>query len=343
MLSICATKYPNARISINPLIRSCDGFIIKAKGVAKSNNKFAGELAHHSGKKIEYLVTEFRTDGDRRKRITYRWGDYNGPGGKIYFRPETDKQVSIEVYNGEKRFDHVRFQGDPGRVHIFQKEPENIIGWMLAYENHISKCFGYLEGDIERLDRILRRAGTGQVSVRDKMEDLNGTAHYVIDAKTEHGQYTIWLNPEKGYNFSKAILAKKTGDLLMGENLDALGDYTFKSIIRNTDFKKVDGVWVPFKGTAEMKMKRNRQNRQNESNTALKRDIELTSILINPDHDALDSFSIDGIRDGAKASVIGNGPSGEYVWRDGYVWQDGKVLDADGKIFMDCNTKAKSK
>jgi len=52
-----------------------------------------------------------------------------------------------------------------------------------------------------------------------------------------------------------------------------------------------------------------------------------TTIQINPDHDALNSFSIDGIKNGATTMITG--ASGRYFWRDG------KVIDKDGKVILD--------
>jgi hypothetical protein len=336
--TVCLANSPTAKELLDKFAETADkshtSFIIKAKGVAKSNNKFAGEWAHLSGKKKVYFLQEYRTDGDRLKRIAYKWGDYPGPGGRTYFRPETDKQVSIEVYDGEIRYHHLRTESTSGRVHIFQKEPEKTftIGGMLAFDNHISKCFGYLEGDNERFDRILKRAKAGQVLVRDKMEDLNGTAHYVIDAKTSHGKYSIWINPEKGYNFSKTVVVRKPGDLFRGDSKIELG-YERRYIIETSQFTNVNDIWVPSK--AKMKVHYKYPRGQQVRST---KEVELISLLIDPDNEALDSFSIDGIRDGAKASVIGNGPSGEYVWRDG------KVVDKAGKtIDLDSLRTAKSK
>ena len=57
-------------------------------------------------------------------------------------------------------------------------------------------------------------------------------------------------------------------------------------------------------------------------------DVELTSILINPDHDTLGSFLIDDIKEGAFALFTGGDPPGKYIWREGKV-----VADVD-KVFM---------
>ncbi len=287
-------------------------FITKSKIKIVSNNKHSGEWAYLSGKKTAYQLRDFRTDGERIKSIRQRWGDFIGSDGKLHFRPESEKDYGSDTYNGEKGYDYAALHNSPVRLTIIRKGPEKAfpINIMLAYSNHVSECFGYLEGDIERFDRILKKARTRRISVRDKMEDLNGTAHYVIDAKTRNGQYTIWLNPEKGYNFSKAVVVREPGDLYMGRSkVDRECQKNY--IIENTKFTDVNGVWVP----VEAKM-RIHDTLPGGDYVKFTKDVELTSILIDPDHDALDSFSIDDIKDGVRVLFRG-GPPGKYIWRDG--------------------------
>ncbi len=286
-------------------------FITKSKTVMKLDNNYSGEWAYLNGEKTKYILQEFRTDGERMKRIRYMWGEFATPDGDIV-RPESDKTYVSETYNGDKRYQYARPHDSAGNVIVELKGPGKIwtIDKRLAHGNNISECFGYLEGDVERFDRILKRAGTGQVSVRDEMEDVNGTAHYVIDAKTRNGQYTIWLNPEKGHNFSKAVVVREPGDLVKGRYEVEPGGKN-RYYIETTQFIDVNGVWVPAK--AKMRVHDTLPNGDQVKHT---KDVELISILIDPDHDTLDSFSIDDIKDGAMV-YYKDGPPGWYIWRDG--------------------------
>lgn len=193
------------------------------------------------GERDVYILQEFRTDGERMKTITQKWGDFYGS-----FIPESEKQYSTHVYDGSARYSHVRTYNSPGRVSVRKKYPGQVnISRRLAFENQISQCFGYLTGDVERFDRIIREAGSGQMSVRK--EEFKGTIHYVIEAETTHGQYRIWLNPEKGYNFSKATVTRKPGDAFMnGYKVEAGSVKNY--VIENEEFKKVGDLWVPVKG-----------------------------------------------------------------------------------------------
>jgi len=308
-------------------------FITKAKCEIFSDRKHSGQWAYLNGERTRYHLQEFRTDGKRMKHILQQWGDYMGSDGKLFSRPESDKSYRSDTYNGEKRYQFAAAHDDAGRVIIQSKKPKkSFIAEQLAYDDNVSACFGYLNGDIERFDHILKKAGTGKISVRDKMEDLNGTAHYVIDAKTNRGKYTVWLNPEKGYNFSKAVVLRKAGDFFMaGYKVDPGTEK--KCLIENTRFIDVNGVWVPAK--AKMRIHHTLPPGGSGNYIKIIKDVELTSILIKPDHDALGSFLIDDIKEGAVVIFKDGPPAGNYKWRDG------KVVDENGKTVMDCLKKPK--
>ena len=88
---------------------------------------------------------------------------------------------------------------------------------------------------------------------------------------------------------------------------------TKKSIIEINEFKNVDGLWIPVKAKSKM-------NDELPGGGYMKSDyeIELESIQINPDYDALNSFSIDDIKNGAKAAIHGI----PILYR----WYDGKLV-----------------
>ena len=309
--------------------KSHTSFITKSKiKVLMETNYSDREWEHLSGKKNKYYSIEFRTDGEKVKRIQYRWGDVLGPNGDIFFRPESEKIYLSDTYDGEEGYKYSRRHDDPGSVILKSRSWKDFtVDGLLANRDPVSGCFGYLRGDFVRFDSILEKAGLGRVTVRNKLEDLDGTAHYVIDAKTNRGNYTIWLNPEKGYNFSKATVFREAGDFFMKDaKLDSRQKYIFS--VENTQFTEIDGVWVPVKG----KVKVHYTAPTNELNTIA--DVKLTSILIDPDHDALDSFSIDDIKDGARVHFVDGAP-GKYIWRDGKA-----VADVDKLVISELDKMA---
>lgn len=308
-VQMVALATPSAQELLGKFTETVDkahtSFITQSKVDTISYHKYSGEWAHLSGKKERYCVIEFRTDGKRVKLIRQAATD-----------PVKEKSYRSDTYDGDKRYQFLGFKGPqakfPGSLILDVKSPGKSfeIDSMLAYEDALSKSFGYLNGDIERFDRILQDAEPGQISVKEKMEDINGTAHYVIEAETKSGSYRIWLNPEKGYNFSKAILVKKPGDYLMGKKDNVLPGCTMRFVIENQEFRQVDGVWVPAKATAKMN-----DTFPDNGHVKINMEIELISMLINPDHDALDSFSIDDIKEGSLTVI--EGVPGDFRWNNG--------------------------
>ena len=319
-------KRPTAMELLDKFTETADkthtSFINQSRIHAHYDQKYSTqELAYLNGERDKYLIQEFRTDGKRIKCIIQKWGDFPGA-----FRPESEKDYFSCTYDGDKRYDHIRSHDSAGRVIIYDREPEESLislGVQLAYTNQASQSFGYLTGDVERFDRILKEAGPGQMSA--KKEELNGTVHYVIDAETNRGKYRIWLNPEKGYNFSKATVIREAGDFYMlGYEVPA--DTVRRAVIENTEFKKVDDLWVPVKAKANIN-----DTLPNGGYKKSNCELELTTIAISPDHDALGSFSIDDIKEGARVHFK-DGPPGKYIWRDGAVVdEDGNEIDL-GKI-----------
>jgi hypothetical protein len=283
------------------------------------------EWVHLSGKKTKHYSVEIRTDGERVKRLRDRWGDKMGLNGEVIFLPESKKIYQSDTYDGKEGYKYDRGHDNPGNLTLKARSWKDFtVDGLLANRDPASKCFGYLRGDYVRFDRILEKAGPGMVTVRDKMEKIRGVAHYVIDAKTNRGQYTIWLNPEKGYNFSKATASRGDGDFFMKDGkLDARHKYIIS--VENTQFTEVDGVWVPVK--AKSKLHYTGPNMELNTNVYL----EITSIIINPDHDALGSFLIDDIKDGAR---IFFGDGRHYPYGFVYKWVRGAryVVDDEGRV-----------
>jgi hypothetical protein len=292
------------------LDKTYSSFITQANSHVQKQQKFSGAREFMTGEENKFVTKELRTDGDRIKVISQQWGDTYNNNNIRYFRPKSESNYQIDIYDGDKRYEHVRAGEKPGSLIVHIKDAKKSLyslGATIAQGSPTSQCFGYLRGDLERFDRIIREAGPGKMTVKE--EQLNGTVHYVIDAEIDRGKYRIWINPEKGYNFSKALLVKKTGDLV-GEDYKLPADTEQRTVIENTEFKKIDGLWVPVKAIAKFDDKYPDGGYLNGT-----QELELTTIQINPDHSALNSFSLDGIKDGAMAMIPGS--SIQYYWRNG--------------------------
>ena len=182
---------------------------------------------------------------------------------------------------------------------------------------------GILYGDVERFDSILRQADS--ISVRDELGRVGSGDCYVIDAKTKHGTYTVWLDGEHGYGIAKVDVHKGAKDLWWGRPLDY---YThapympYEISIRNVRFKRIEDVWVPMAADFRIDSK---DFKGSNITSVMNVHYRFTELLLNPDHDALGSFVPD-IENGTDVS-IGRGP--EYKWHNGKKF----VVDEwDGRI-----------
>jgi hypothetical protein len=187
---------------------------------------------------------------------------------------------------------------------------------------------GIFFGDDKRIDRILQGADT--ISVRNEMEDVGGSGCYVIDAMTQYGKYTIWIDPQHGYNIAKAEVKKEGGDLAWGDKPVAWGEKqppasqyiggrppTAKKALsfslENVRFEKVDNIWVPMEADYQY-IKMYQENRA----ITVKRHHKRTRIDFDPDFEAIGAFVPD-IPDGTRVFL-------DHAAGISYTWQNGKLV-----------------
>jgi hypothetical protein len=167
---------------------------------------------------------------------------------------------------------------------------------------------GILPNDAERVDSVLRKANT--ISVRDETENIGGADCYIIEADTKHGEYTIWIDPEHGYNIAKAIVKRGPGDAVFQSNYILTENDQIYSSLENVKFKKVDDVWVPVE--ADVRNERDFPDGKYHKGWGHKK---ITEIILNPEFKDSD-FAPDDIPNGAKV-LVKESPGINYTWQDG--------------------------
>jgi hypothetical protein len=271
---------------------------------------------------------EFRYDGKRANQRTYMWGEIFEGRPAV---PKKDPYYTSRLRTKEMRrwYGRANLTEDPGRVTI-EKRPKVTaeVSLARAYKGH--EAIGYLYADDERVDVVLREAGS--ISVRDKMQQVGKTQCYVIDAQTKKGKYTIWIDPEHGYNIAKAEVTRKAGDILIDKAIKGADRYY--TSVSNIRFKLIDGVWIPVE--ADIKY---RWHLPNSFGYAYWEKIHhrVTEFAVNPDHDALDSFASDDIENGAKVSIKGHRSAAGQ--KKEYIWQDGQAVDDKGQVVFESKSK----
>ena len=197
----------------------------------------------------------------------------------------------------------------------------------IAYDG-VGPFRGVLCGDKERIDSILKQSDS--LSVRPDLDQIGSVNCYVVDAVSRHGTYTVWFDPEHGYGIAKAIVRKGPEDLRWGRprsnNTNSFDNST--DVMQNVRFERVNGIWFPME--YERLIKKEYENRTQSGRTPYK----VTYLDVNPDHNDLGSFSLDGldIQEGTRIKIVEEPGKTLGIER---TWQKGKkfVVDEwDGRI-----------
>ncbi len=268
-----------------------------------------------------YKRGQHRADGRRVYHRSYHWGDFNS---KLRNLPESAPRYHLRVVADGTRYVHasaVNTPGVKGRVYVQPAHPD----WETISAQPYSGILGYVGTD-ERIDTVLR--GAHRISVRPQTEKVGRSACYVIDADTAYGKYSVWLDPEHGYNVVKIMREVVGGQRDGSRTMPAGNSQTAR--VYHVRFKQFDGVWVPMEGEQAMTYNYADSRFFSKQRVHFKR----TQITLDPDHDALGSFDIplhnpkqDPELKNGKSVHIHTGHSNIKA-----VWQDGRVVDASGKL-----------
>jgi hypothetical protein len=265
-----------------------------------------------------FTLGEHRADGRRVYLRSYFWGDINARERNVpesrpwyHLRVEADRKLYVHpsAVNNPRAQGKANFLSSPDEKAVISREP-------------YSGILGFLGTD-ERLDTVLRRAR--KVSVREAMEKVNDSSCHVLDVQTDYGNYTLWLDPQHGYQAARVTREARGGHkdyvsvLPQGARM--------RSRVEIVRFKQVDGTWVAMEVDQDTVYTADDPNYFNKERVQFKR----TGIVLNPNHKRLGSFD-NPLEKPAQDPELKNGT----IVRIGHsriegVWQDGKVVDSSGK------------
>jgi len=292
-------------------------FVIKSKTSEKRHIRYSDVPPYRrkslSGKWQTDTVSEHRYDGERHKFIERRRGDVK------LSRTESreDEYYNYHLWDGKAYIEF--FDKDPRghfRPYLFLIEGKCAIP---AKRYFISKCpcghmLGYFQERNERIDATLRESAN--LRVREETESVGGVECQVIEGDTHNGKYTIWLDPEHGYNMAKVRVERRPGDApTTGEGKSSPFVPGSRQLITvdNTRFEKIGDAWVLMEA-----IKESRATWPDGDFSASKYHTERTAVVIDPDHEALRSFLPDEIPGDAGVKIPGKtyGPEGPPTWRE---------------------------
>jgi len=274
------------------------------------------------------FVFETRYDGNRIFWGEKHWGTKMFDKGKELYATKDNPSYLFYMFDGKRSYSHLQWLGKPGRVIIGTKKDSKMkeMNKHNYSRSHESNFHGFCYGNDDRIDRVLRRADN--IRFDQDIKKVGDYNCYHIQSKTKEGTFNVWISPELDYNIVKMNASYKEGDVFFGVRVPETGKIIWQSEI--SDFKKVDGIWVPMEVTSKLNRQIPARNHKLIQEWHRKR----TEVILNPDHEKLNSFGTDFIPNGAKAHFTIN-PNVNYIW------QNGKVVDDKGRTVMDCMKKPK--
>jgi len=293
-------------------------FIESYEEVCDYKNRMPGQSKATGGKR--FARGQIRSDGHRIYSRNYYWGDFTS---NMKGLPEDAPRYNLRIEADKRLYVHTTALNTPRVKGTASLQPAFSEKGVMN-RGRCSGIHGFLGSD-ERLDAVLR--GANRVSVRPTTYTVNGFACHVIDADTQYGRYTVWLDPAHGYHAAK-VTRKAAGGQKEREDVMPKGDRSIGSVVI-TRFEQVGGVWVPVEAEDEIAYTSGVFFRSQRDH------FKRTNITLNPDHNKLDSFDIP-LENPANDPELNNAtrvriflPNSPTIKA---TWKDGKVIDESGKV-----------
>jgi len=215
LLAATSRGTPTAEELLDKYTQALDSLrsiIVKTEVVTQHEYGFS-EHYHEPGfrgvrdKGTVYKREEFRTDGQRIHTRQYTWGHISPLDPSV---PEARPCYNCLNYAQGRLYSH-NARVDPklpgGSVHSNESPNFKLRGQMPGR--------GYDIQNDERLDSILRSAKT--LSVRPGTATIGGSACYVIDARTDCGTISVWLDPAHGWHAARIEAKGRGADRSQGQ------------------------------------------------------------------------------------------------------------------------------
>jgi hypothetical protein len=164
-----------------------------------------------------YKRFEARSDGQRITKRNYYWGNVKSLQQTI---PAEKPAYLSNLWDGTYYMRYSRGSKGQGRVVLNGKQSDYEI--QRLQQGHVG-AFGVAAGTTRRLDKILQESKN--VLVKKWTCPNYPSLLYVLQADTEHGLYTVHLDPDHGYlpAYVKVQLKEGQGHKFYGRSFDEAG------------------------------------------------------------------------------------------------------------------------
>ncbi|MFB3895758.1 MAG: hypothetical protein ACE14V_05590 [bacterium] len=272
----------------------------------------------------QYELGECRFDGTRCNFRQTQWGNISRSKGDIIPKEKAwysswlyDGKLSIKagttVVNGVRKLQTL----------IVPKPAKNTGRDMVTFLS-TGLFMGYLEeGDNEeRVDVTLRKAQS--LTLHEKPELINGSLCLVIEGVTSKGKYTLWLDPNHGYNIAKSVIDRGPGNAYRANQSPLRAGYRITTSIHDVRFEQINGIWVPM----ELTMNYNQTHEVPKGYWKYQIHFKRMTITFNPDFTS--AFIPDDIPNGCTLLVQNN--TAHVLMGGNYTWKNGKPCDKKGNL-----------
>jgi rhodanese-related sulfurtransferase len=268
---------------------------VETNRVTVSQNRALGQ--DKPEKRRERTQVVFWWDGQRMREQRYTWGDFaTGTIDRTHADYEShlfevDRSVSYLRSGGASQEASVTYYaGSTPKGTVLDRVLSGAGSWSWGY---------FLDGAGSRADRVDRFLRSCQnARVRPEIESIEGASCYVLEAETPKGRYTLWMDPNHGYNFAKLHFE--------GHGVGMMGV--------NRAIKRFGAAWVPVKAEWEV-----RAVHPPDFTMSYRHEIVIEDLEIDPNYTTRKAFVMDDVPEGTKTTFLGAGGRpmpGEFVWRD---------------------------
>jgi len=280
--------------------------------IAKTEARHSAQWGNQERPDLGRLTSELRFDGKRIHLLHYYWEHL---AAIDVIAPIRDASYWADLWDGKHSITFGKRMSTDDRWAEISTEQRPVKHNTVVWCGGVA-LLGIRYSDYEPIDSVLRRAAS--MSVRPVREQVGSVACYVVDANTTSGKYTVWFDPQHGYQIARADI--RAGPEHIFRRRPVKDNESNSLSVRNIRFEKIDGTWVPMESDIHGTSVRQRQDSTCTSTTHHK----ITQIILNPDHEALGSF-VPVIEDGTNVRDRESSVT--------YTWQNGKLVDMTGQQY----------
>jgi len=316
-----------------PIPHACPGAAELLSRYAANQDKLRSFVATTNVTRTRRIdIASGQSADTERDTVEFRY-DNSGGSLRAYYSTRTVREeggVSIAadrgysyLWDGKRFYQYWKTPAVEDSDIFLSRSPQQIRDAIAILYDGAGPILGILYSDLDRFDSILRRADS--ISVRKDLELVGPMDCYVLDAKSKHGSYTVWLDPQHGYSLAKAHVYRGPEHLRFGrprgsyETADDVSTFA----LSNVRVENIEGVWIPMEIDCKLATTYQAENRT----TTHDLHYAVAKITLHPDHVKARSFVLD-IENGTRVRL--EEPTGvRHVWKDGRVVESGQTCNVE--------------